>query len=183
MADETQTPTTDTSDVTVGETTSTTPEEGAGEKRTPDSYQAEIAKLRKENAKYRTERNKFKADAEAFREIKESEKTELERAQDELAKARERVAALDAQLQRSRVLTKFGIAEENADLLGNDPERFEENAQRLADLQTEAARKAAPPSEVPISDLSKTNAPTQQVKSDYAFPDTWPVTGPFAHSK
>lgn len=146
-----------------------------------EDYKAALAKANAEAAKYRVERNEFRDDAQKFREIQEAEKTDLQRAEEALAAARAESQKYQVELARSQALAKYGISEDNADLLGADPEKFEANAARIGALQAEAAKKAAPPSDYPIEDM-KPGASTQQDTPDLSYPAHWPVSGPFAHN-
>ena len=150
------------------------------QERTAESYQHELEKLRKENARYRTERNEFRADAEKYREIQEAEKTDLQRAQEALEAERATARQYQVQLARAQALAKYGISEDNADLLGDDPEKFDANAQRLGELQAQAAKRAAPPSDYPVENL-KPGASDKQAAPDFSYPSNWAVTGPFAN--
>lgn len=157
------------------------PAQEAGEskpERSAESYQQELEKLRKENAKYRTERNEFRADAEKYREIQDAEKTELQRAQEALEAERAKATQYQVELARSQALSKYGIAAENADLLGADPEKFDENAKRLGELQAQAAKRSAPPSDYPMEDM-KSGASSREGAPDHSFPSSWPVNGRF----
>ncbi len=84
------------------------------------------------------------------------------------------------QLARTQALAKYGISEDNADLLGDDPEKFDANAQRLGELQAQAAKRTAPPSDYPMEDL-KPGASDKQSAPDFAYSSKWAVKGPFAN--
>ena len=176
------------------ETTATTDDQNAAEvatedkaqeadnsktERSAESYQQELEKLRKESARYRTERNELRADAEKYREIQDAEKTELQRAQEALEAERTKANQFQVELARSKALSKYGISEENADLLGSDPEKFDDNAKRLGELQAQAAKRATPPSDYPVENL-KPGASSREDAPDYSFPASWPVNGKFA---
>lgn len=154
--------------------------QASGEPRSEESYMKEIADLRREAAKYRSERNALRDDAEKWHEHEEAQKTDLQKAEEQLASSKQRESQLEAELKRMKVLSEFGISEENADLLGDDPEKFESNAQKLAKIQEEAAKKAAPPSEQPVAELKKLNEEEDPQAKDFGFPSSWPVSGPFA---
>lgn len=148
----------------------------------PEDLKAALAKANAEAARYRVERNELRSDAEKYREIKESEKTELQRTQEALEAANAQARKLETDLRRSQVLSQYGISEDNADLLGQDPEKFEANAQKLASLQEEAAKKAAPPSDVPVESLRPGAGIGTPPDHDFGFPSNWPVSGPFANN-
>lgn len=146
-----------------------------------EDYKAALAKANAEAAKYRVERNELRGDAQAYREMKESEKTELQRTQEALETERARAKEFEVKLQRSQVLSQYGISEDDADLLGSDPEKFESNAQRIQAIAQDAAKRVAPPSDLPVESLTPGTGGSSQVAPDFGFPDTWPITGPFAN--
>lgn len=148
---------------------------------TPEALQHELRKAREEAARYRVERNEYRTDAEKFREQQEAEKSELQRAQEAQAELEQKYQTLNAENQRLKIVARFGISEDNIDLLGSDPEKFEANAERIAALQVESARRSGPPSDVPVEDL-RPGASVPEAGPDYAFPADWPVNGPFANN-
>lgn len=180
MAEEATATTDDTATEVAEQPNAQEAEANPSQERTAESYQRELEKLRKENAKYRTERNDFRADAEKYREIQDAEKTELQRTQEALEAERANSKQYQVQLARTQALAKYGISEDNADLLGDDPEKFDANAQRLGELQAQAARRTAPPSDYPVEDL-KPGASDRQSAPDFAYPSNWAVKGPFAN--
>lgn len=144
-----------------------------------EDYKQALANANKEAARYRVERNELRGDAQKYRELQEAEKTELQRTQEALETARNEAQQAQVELARAQALAKYGIAEDNADLLGSDPEKFEQNAQRLGQLQAQAAKRSAPPSDYPVEKLVP-GASSPKETPDTAFPSSWPVTGPFA---
>lgn len=178
MAEETTATTDDQNAAEVANDAEAQEATGSKSERSAESYQQELEKLRKESARYRTERNELRADAEKYREIQDAEKTELQRVQEALEAERAKATQYQVELARSQALSKYGIAAENADLLGADPEKFDDNAKRLGELQAQAAKRAAPPSDYPIEDL-KPGASSREDVPDFSFPSSWPVTGRF----
>ena len=148
---------------------------------TIDDYKAALAEVRAEAAASRVELKELRPIAEKYKEIQDAEKTELQRAQEALEAERTRATQLDVELKRAQALAKYGITEDNADLLGSDPEKFEANAKRLGELQAEAARKSAPPSDYPVEDL-KPGASGREPVKDFTYPSNWPVKGQFSHT-
>ncbi|MDK8497569.1 hypothetical protein QP916_02670 [Corynebacterium accolens] len=179
MAEETTATNDEQNAAEVAEAQPTQEEGDAKSERSAESYQQEIEKVRKESARYRTERNELRADAEKYREIQEAEKTELQRAQEALEAERTKAHQFQVELARSKALSKYGISEENADLLGADPDKFDDNAKRLGELQAQAAKRAAPPTDYPVEDM-KPGASSKEDTPDYSFPAGWPVNGKFA---
>lgn len=146
----------------------------------PEKLQQELRKAREEAARYRVERNELRGAAEKWNEHEEAQKSELQRAQEAAAELEAKYAATAAENQRLKVIARFGISEDNIDLLGSDPEKFEANAERLAALQAESARRSGPPSKAPVEDL-RPGASDRDPAPDHSFPSDWPVTGPFAN--
>lgn len=145
---------------------------------TIEDYQKALHEANKEAAKYRTQRNELRADAEKYREIKESEMTELEKATKAREEAEAKAAAAERELKLVSVLREYGISDENVDLLGDDPDKFEERAGRLQELQKAAARRAGPPSDYPIEGL-KPGASSPKEPVDDSYPDGWKPVGQF----
>lgn len=145
---------------------------------TIDDYKVALANVRAEAAASRVELKELRPIANKYKEIQDAEKTELQRAQEALEAERTRATQLDVELKLAQALAKYGITEDNADLLGTDPEKFEANAKRLGELQAEAARKAAPPTDYPVEDL-KPGASGREPVKDFTYPSNWPVKGQF----
>ncbi|GAB3946767.1 hypothetical protein [Corynebacterium tapiri] len=161
--------------------TNTNDNTGAGAEMSREDLEKALAKARKEAARYRTERNDLRGDAEKYREAKEAEKSELEKAQEANARLQRDYEAMQAQNKRLQVVSRFGITEDNIDLLGNDPEKFEANAERIAALQKAEARRPGPPSDYPREYL-KPGSSEPENTPDYNYLAAWPVTGPFANN-
>ncbi|MDO4928956.1 MAG: hypothetical protein Q3976_07860 [Corynebacterium sp.] len=144
----------------------------AAQGRSPEDYEKEIAELRRESAKYRTQRNELQADAEAYRKQQEAEKTELQRAQESINQYQSQFEAIQAENLRLRLASKYGIAEENIDLLGSgDAESLEDRAQRIAEMQKKAV--TPPPSQTPVEKLGAVHRDDSNPPD--AFPSNWPV--------
>lgn len=138
----------------------------------PDAFRKELEEARRQAARYRTERNELRADAENWRKQQDAEKTELQRAQERLASSEEALEALQAENTRLRLAARYGIAEENHDLLGSgSPEEIESRAKRLAAMQKEQAK---PPVNTPVEQLGAAIRPEPETPSN-AFPASWPV--------
>lgn len=138
----------------------------------PEHFRKELEEARREAARYRTERNELRADAESWRTQQEAEKTELQKATERLASQEDAVKALEAENTRLRLAARYGIAEENHDLLGSgSPEEIEDRAKRLAAMQKEQTR---PPSNTPVEQLGAAVRSEPETPPN-AFPAGWPV--------
>lgn len=156
------------------------PETGSESKEmTVEDYKTALTKANQEAAKYRTQRNEYRSDAEKYREIQEAKKSELQKTQEALEAARVEASAAKVELARAQALAKYGIAEDNADLLGTDPDKFEVNAQRIGALQEEAAKRSAPPSKTRVENLKPGDSDPKNTP-DMSYPSNWAITDPFA---
>lgn len=148
------------------------PDTHADEQPIPEPFRKELEEARREAARYRVERNELRADAEAWRNQQEAEKTELQKATERLASQEEAVKALEVENTRLRLAARYGIAEENHDLLGSgSPEEIEDRAKRLAAMQKEQTR---PPSNTPVEQLGAAVRSEPETPPN-AFPAGWPV--------
>lgn len=138
----------------------------------PEHFRKELEEARREAARYRTERNELRADAESWRTQQEAEKTELQKVTERLASQEDAFKALEAENTRLRLAARYGIAEENHDLLGSgSPEEIEDRAKRLAAMQKEQTR---PPSNTPVEQLGAAVRSEPETPPN-AFPAGWPV--------
>lgn len=126
-----------------------TPETPAAEQAptTPDAASAPAADTAAEKD-WKAEAEKWKAfarkhedaakanaeKAKRFDEFEESQKTELQKAADAAAKAKAEADAVRAELARMQAAVKYGLSEDDLDLLGTHggPEEIEQRAERLA---------------------------------------------------
>ncbi|MCQ9128170.1 hypothetical protein I6H48_00680 [Corynebacterium amycolatum] len=152
--------------------TGTQEEPGTDSQPVPEHFRKELEEARREAARYRTERNELRADAESWRTQQEAEKTELQKATERLASQEDAFKALEAENTRLRLAARYGIAEENHDLLGSgSPEEIEDRAKRLAAMQKEQTR---PPSNTPVEQLGAAVRSEPETPPN-AFPAGWPV--------
>lgn len=85
----------------------------------------------------RKEAERSASDLQMRIEAMEAEKlSDLEKAQKQAKKAQDEAATAKAEALRMRVATKHGLTEEDAELLGDDPERAERLAERIAANKT-----------------------------------------------
>lgn len=145
---------------------------------TVEDYQKALHQANREAAKYRAQRNELREDAQKYRELKESEMTELEKLTKAKEDAEAKVAAMEHDLKLVQVLREYGISDENVDLLGDDPAKFEQRASKLQVLQEKAARRLGPPSDYPVENLKPGASSTPEVADD-SYPASWRVVGQF----
>ncbi|AZA12974.1 hypothetical protein ACFPVT_02635 [Corynebacterium choanae] len=84
------------------------------------------------------------------------------------------------ELKLAHVLRAYGITDENADLFGDDPERFEERAEKIAVLQAAHTEQEGgkPPREIPVADMKPGASPSRQAGSPYDVLPGWQPSRP-----
>lgn len=153
---------------------STGPEDAGGANAGAD-LEARLAEAERKAAALEAEKVELTADAEAWRQKQEDEKTDLEKAQTALAERDSALEAARLENARLKAATKFGIAEENLDLLtGSSAEELEARAGRLAELQQQSVEPPAPQSKTPKESL-KSGVGDDPETPDNAFPASWNV--------
>lgn len=139
-------------------------------------YDAEIKKLRAENAKWRTQLRETEPIVKAHQEAEERNKTELQRAQERVAQYEK---DLNDERQKTQLLgfaAKYGIPEEDYDLLGSGtPEEMESRAVRIAHMREAAIgqQPATPPSNRPVESLRPGASPQPPKPADNSYPEAW----------
>lgn len=148
------------------------PEEGKGA-RTPDEYEHEIAKLRRESAGYRTKLRETEPIVKAAQEAEEANKTEIQRAQERAAQLEKDYAELQQANYRLDLAAQYSIPRDDIDLIGSGSrEDMEKNAARLGALFTTTEKKA-PPSDRPVEGLRPGASPEPPKPEDHSYPANW----------
>lgn len=147
---------------------------------TPDDAQREIEKLRKENASWRTKYREAEPIVKAHNKRVESEKTELQRAQERITQYESDLATAQQQTQLLGFAAKYGIPEEDYDLLGaGTSEEMESRAVRLAHMREAALgnqQAPAPPTNRPLESLRPGASPPPPL-ADNSYPEAWRPRG------
>ena len=113
-------------------------QESDAQKWSPEA-QREIEKLRKENASWRTKYRDAEPIVKAHAEAEERNKTELQRATERAQQYERDLAASQQQIQLLGFAAKYGIPEDDYDLLGSGtPEEMESRAVRIAHMREAA---------------------------------------------
>jgi hypothetical protein len=152
------------------------PEQDA-QKWSPEA-QREIEKLRKENASWRTKYRDAEPIVKAHAEAEERNKTELQRATERAQQYERDLAASQQQIQLLGFAAKYGIPEDDYDLLGSGtPEEMESRAVRIAHMREAAIGQqqapSAPPSQRPLESLRPGASPTPPPVADHSYPEAW----------
>jgi hypothetical protein len=149
------------------------PEETKGP-RSPEDYEAEIQKLRKESAGYRTKLREAEPLVKAHQEREEANKTELQRAQEALQKQERDYADLQVGYTRLELAAIHNVPPEDIDLIGSGTrEEMEARAARVGALNASTTRTPAPPSNRPVEGLRPGATPEPPKPVDHSYPDNW----------
>lgn len=109
----------------------------------PEEMKAELKKVRQEAASRRIALREAEEKAKKWSEYEESQKSELQKMQDKLAENEKLLTAKDQDILRVKVAKKYGVADEDLDLLVGDESNMERLAQRLGSPQDKDVKKPA----------------------------------------
>lgn len=141
--------------------------------RGPQDYEAEIAKLRKENAGWRTKYREAEPIVKAHEEAREAAKTEVQRereAREELQRERDE---LFVGYTRLEVAATKNVPPDLLDFLGSGSrEEMEERADRLI-ARLPSSTIAPPPSNRPVEGLRPGATPEPPRPADDSYPASW----------
>lgn len=143
---------------------------------TPEQYKAELKKVRAEAAGWRTKLREAEPIVKAHAEAEERNKTELQRATERAAALEQQNVAAQQQIQLLGLAAKYGIPEDDYDLLGSGtPEEMESRAVRIAHMREAALgqQPATPPSNRPVESLRPGASPQPPVRADNSYPEAW----------
>lgn len=144
---------------------------------TPEQYKAELKKVRAEAAGWRTKYRESEPIVKAHTEAEERNKTELQRATERATALEQQIAASQQQIQLLGFAAKYGIPEDDYDLLGSGtPEEMESRAVRIAHMREAATgqQPTTPPSNRPVESLRPGASPQPPVRADNSsYPEAW----------
>lgn len=143
---------------------------------TPEEYESELAKVRKEAAGWRTKLREVEPKAKAYDEHQDAQKTEIERATERATQLESDLTARTNEINILRAAAKHGIPEGDWDLLGSGtPEELDARAARLAAKGFGATKEPAPapPSDRPLETLRPGASPTPPPAVDNSYPADW----------
>jgi hypothetical protein len=137
--------------------------------RTPEEYETEIQKLRKESAGYRTKLREAEPLVKAAQEAEEANKTEVQRAQDAIAAEKKEKEQILLEL----LAVRYNVPEDLQDLIGSGSrEQMEANAARLG-AHTAPPTSTPPPSNRPVEGLRPGASPEPPAPEDDSYPASW----------
>lgn len=154
------------------EVTDSKPEEKPS--RSPEDYETEIQRLRKEAAGYRTKLRETEPIVKAHQEQQEANKTELQKAQEALAARDKEFADLQTGYTRLELAAMHNIPPDDIDLIGSGTrEEMEARAARLGALHAANAKTPPPPTNRPVEGLRPGASPEPPKPEDDAYPAAW----------
>ena len=153
---------------------STPPAEQAKPVRTPEEYEAELAKVRREAAANRVRVRELEPIAKKAQEAEEAEKSEVQKA-NERAQAAEKAYEDERNLNhRLNLAVQYHIDPEDIDFIGSGtPEEMEDRAKRFAAKTAAAAKANPPPTNQPIEGLRPGASPEPATPPDDSYPESW----------
>lgn len=143
--------------------------------RSPEDWQEEVRKLRKENASWRTKYREAEPIIAEHQAREEANKTELQKAQEALAKRDQDFTDLQTRNNRLELANIHHIPADDIDLIGSGTrEEMEARAARLGALYTaSAARPTPPPTDRPVEGLRPGATPEPPKPVDNSYPANW----------
>ena len=142
--------------------------------RSPEEYEAEIQKLRKEAASWRTKLREAEPVLKAHQEAEEAQKTELQRAQEALQQEREQRTQMEQGYTRLELAVQYNIPPDDIDLIGSGSrEEMEARAARLGQLVASVSKAPPPPSDRPVEGLRPGATPEPPKPVDNSYPAEW----------
>lgn len=142
--------------------------------RTPEQYEAELAKVRREAANYRTKLREVEPLAKKAQEADEASKTETQKALDRAQKAEQMLQERDTGYSRLELAVQYNIPPDDIDLIGSGTrEEMDARAARLAALHAASMKASPPPTDRPVEGLRPGATPEPPKPADDSYPAAW----------
>lgn len=139
---------------------------------TPDQYEAQLAKLRKENASWRVKLREAEPIIKAHEEAEEANKTELQREREAREALQRERDELQTGYARLELAAQYNVSPDNIDLIGSGSrEEMEGRASRLGAMSSAAP--TPPPSNRPVEGLRPGASPEPPKPADDSYPASW----------
>lgn len=147
--------------------------------RTPEQWEAEIAKLRKESAGYRTKLREAEPIIKQHQEAEEANKSEAQREREARELIQRERDDLLVGYTRLELAAQYNIPPDEIDLIGSGSrEEMETIAARLGPLFASRERTPAPPSNRPVEGLRPGASPEPPKPEDNSYPAEWGYQAP-----
>lgn len=142
--------------------------------RTPEEYETELAKVRKEAAGYRVKLKEVEPLAKAAQEAEEAKKDDIQRANDRAQAAEQREKETLEGYTRLELAVQYHIEPDDIDLIGSGTrEEMDSRAQRIAAKNAAAAKASPPPTDRPVEGLRPGASPEPEQPPDDSYPESW----------
>jgi hypothetical protein len=153
---------------------STPPAEQTKPGRTPEEYEAELAKVRREAANYRVKLKEVEPIAKKAQEAAEAEKTEVQRANERAQAAEKALEDQNILNTRLNLAVQYNLPPDDIDYLGSGtPEEMELRAKGIAAKNAAAAKANPPPTDRPMEGLRPGATPEPPKPADDNYPEGW----------
>jgi len=154
-----------------------TPAEAGSEPKsvkTPEEYEAELAKVKKENYTYRTKLREVEPIVKEAEAAKEAKKDDVQRAIERADAAEKREKETLQGYDRLELAVQYHIEKADIDLIGSGSrEEMEVRAKRVAALSAAASKAAPPPTDRPVEGLRPGATPEPAKPPDDSYPAGW----------
>jgi hypothetical protein len=145
--------------------------------KTPEEYETELAKVRREAAGYRVKLKEVEPLARAAQEAEEAKKDDIQRANERAQAAEKRENETLEKYTRMEVAITHHLDPEDIDLLGSGSrEEMEDRAKRIAAKNAAAAKAGPPPTDRPVEGLRPGASPEPASPPDDSYPEQWKPT-------
>jgi predicted RNase H-like nuclease (RuvC/YqgF family) len=152
----------------------TPPAEQAKPGRTPEEYEAEVAKLRREAANYRVKLKEVEPIAKKALEAEEAKKDEVQRANERAQAAEKALEEQNTLNTRLNLAVQYNLPPDDIDYLGSGtPEEMEARAKGIAAKNAAAAKANPPPTDRPMEGLRPGATPDPPKPADDSYPEGW----------
>jgi hypothetical protein len=142
--------------------------------RTPEEYEAMLAKVRREAASYRTKLKETEPLVKKAQEAEEAGKTDIQRANERATKAEQALQERETGFARLELAVQYNIPPDDIDLIGSGTrEEMDARAKRIAALAAAASKAAPPPTDRPVVGLRPGATPEPAKPPDDSYPASW----------
>ena len=142
--------------------------------KTPEQYEEELSKVRREAHNLRTKLREAEPLAKRAQAADEAAKSTEQRAMERAQEAEKREAETLERYQRLELAVQYHIEHEDVDLIGSGSlEEMEARAQRVARLNAAASKANPPPTNQPVEGLRPGASPEPARPPDDSYPESW----------
>ena len=142
--------------------------------KTAEEYEADLAKLRRENATWRTKLREVEPIAKKAQEAEEAKKDDIQRANERAQAAEQREKETLEGYARLELAVQYSIPPDDIDLIGSGTrEEMDVRAKRVAALNAAASKAAPPPTDRPVEGLRPGASPEPATPPDDSYPAAW----------